>query len=77
LPGLHEQYISISWRQVLGSATRSVVGDGIGILTGAGIASYLTLPRPADLALEYALGFGFGWSIFSGAVQSHGTDRAN
>lgn len=39
-------------------------GDGLGILVGATIAAYLTLSRPADIALEYALGFGFGWTIF-------------
>jgi hypothetical protein len=64
LPGLHERYIAVRWRQVLGSTMHCVAGDGIGILAGAVIASYLTLSRPADIALEYALGFGFGWTIF-------------
>jgi len=41
-----------------------VAGDGLGILAAALIASLLRLPRAADIALEYALGFGFGWSIF-------------
>jgi hypothetical protein len=31
---------------------------------GAAVASYLTLSRPLDIALEYGLGFGFGWTIF-------------
>lgn len=64
LPELHEQYIAVRWRQVLGSTMHCVAGDGVGILAGAVIAAYLTLSRPADIALEYALGFGFGWSIF-------------
>ncbi|MBI1201925.1 MAG: DUF4396 domain-containing protein [Rhodopseudomonas sp.] len=64
LPGLHEQYIAVRWRQVLGSTMHCVAGDGVGILAGAVIASYLTLSRPAGITLEYALGFGFGWSIF-------------
>ncbi len=64
LPGLHERYIAVRWRQVLGSTMHCVAGDGIGILAGAAVASYLTLSRPADIALEYGLGFGFGWTIF-------------
>ncbi len=64
LPGLHEQYVAARWRQVLGSTMHCVAGDGIGILAGAAIGSVLTLPQFADIALEYALGFGFGWTIF-------------
>lgn len=64
LSGLHERYIATRWRQVLGSTVHCVAGDGLGILAGAVIASYLTLSRPVDIALEYALGFGFGWTIF-------------
>jgi hypothetical protein len=64
LPGLHEQYVSARWRQVLGSTMHCVAGDGLGILVGATIASFLALPYLADLALEYVLGFLFGWTIF-------------
>lgn len=64
LPGLHERYIATRWRQVLGSAMHCVAGDGLGILAGAAVASYLTLSRRVDIALEYGLGFGFGWTIF-------------
>jgi hypothetical protein len=64
LPGLHEQYVAARWRQVLGSTMHCVAGDGVGILVGAAIASFLTLPHLADIALEYVLGFGFGWTIF-------------
>ncbi len=64
LSRLHERYIAARWRQVLGSTMHCVAGDGLGILVGAAIAAYLTLSRPADIALEYTLGFGFGWTIF-------------
>jgi len=64
LPGLHERYVAVRWRQVLGSTMHCVAGDGIGILAGAVVASLFHLPKVADIALEYALGFGFGWSIF-------------
>lgn len=64
LPDGHEQYVSTKWRQVLGSSMHCVAGDGVGILAGAVIGSILTLSRPGDIALEYVLGFGFGWTIF-------------
>lgn len=64
LPGLHSMYVSIRWRQVLGSTMHCVAGDGLGILAGAVIGSLLHLPPPAHIALEYVLGFGFGWTIF-------------
>ncbi|MEP6540161.1 MAG: DUF4396 domain-containing protein [Bryobacteraceae bacterium] len=38
--------------------------DGLGILVGAVIAWLFHLPTGADVALEYALGFAFGWSVF-------------
>ena len=64
LPGLHERYVATRWRQVLGSTMHCVAGDGVGILTGAVVASLFDLSRTTDIALEYALGFAFGWSIF-------------
>jgi hypothetical protein len=64
LERLHERYIVARWRQVLGSTMHCVAGDGLGILVGATIAAYYTFSRPVDIALEYALGFGFGWTIF-------------
>ena len=64
LPGMHERYVAARWRQVMGSTMHCVAGDGAGILTGAVIASLFRLPEAADIALEYALGFGFGWSVF-------------
>lgn len=64
LPGLHERYVSARWRQVLGSTMHCVAGDGVGILAGAVIGALIALPILADMALEYVLGFAFGWTIF-------------
>src|ERR1700752_416012 len=41
LPGAHEQFVSVRWRQVLGSTMHCVAGDGVGILAAAVIASSL------------------------------------
>jgi hypothetical protein len=64
LPDTHEQFVSATWRQVLGSTMHCVAGDGVGILAGAVIGWLFVLPAPIAIALEYALGFGFGWAIF-------------
>jgi hypothetical protein len=64
LPGTHEQYTAARWRQTLGSTMHCVAGDGVGILVGAVLSSLLGLTGLADVALEYVLGFGFGWTIF-------------
>jgi hypothetical protein len=64
LPGLHERYVAVRWRQVLGSTMHCVAGDGIGILVGAVISSILALNGLSEVLLEYLLGFAFGWTIF-------------
>jgi len=64
LPGLHERYVAARWRQTLGSTMHCVAGDGVGILAGAVLANALGLAGPAEIVVEYALGFAFGWMIF-------------
>src|SRR5918994_518309 len=64
LPGTHEQYTAAQWRQTLGSTMHCVAGDGVGILAGAVLASVLGITGPAEMILEYVLGFAFGWTIF-------------
>ncbi len=64
LPGLHEKYTAVRWRQVLGSTMHCVAGDGLGIVAGAILGGIVQLPGPTEIALEYLLGFGFGWTIF-------------
>lgn len=64
LPGIHEQYVHATWKQVLGSTMHCAAGDGLGIITGAAIGSILHLNPIIDIALEYTLGFGFGWLFF-------------
>lgn len=64
LKGTHEQYVSATWRQVLGSTMHCAAGDGLGIIAGAAFGALLSLSPWGDFALEYALGFGFGWAFF-------------
>ena len=39
IKGTHEQYVSVRWRQVLGSTMHCAAGDGIGIIVGAAIGA--------------------------------------
>ena len=64
LPGTHEQYTAARWRQTLGSTMHCVAGDGVGILAGAVLSRVLGITGPAEMILEYVLGFAFGWTIF-------------
>ena len=64
IKGTHEIYVAARWKQVLGSTMHCAAGDGIGIIAGAVIASFLTLSALQDFTLEYILGFGFGWAFF-------------
>jgi hypothetical protein len=64
LRGTHEEYVSVRWRQVLGSTMHCAAGDGIGIIVGAAIGAGLALAFWPDFLLEYLLGFGFGWAYF-------------
>lgn len=64
LPGLHERYTAARWRPTLGSTMHCVAGDGLGILAGAVISSVVGIAGLAEVAVEYVLGFGFGWTIF-------------
>lgn len=64
LTGLHERYVAVRWRQVLGSTMHCVAGDGAGILGGAILGSFLSFTGAVDITVEYILGFGFGLMIF-------------
>jgi hypothetical protein len=64
LPGTHERYVAARWRQVLGSTMHCVAGDGVGILAGAVLSSIVGLSGLIEVAVEYILGFAFGWTIF-------------
>ena len=64
LKEIHETFVAVRWRQVLGSTMHCAAGDGIGIIVGAALAARWHLPALADLTFEYILGFGFGWMIF-------------
>jgi hypothetical protein len=51
-------------KQALGSTVHCLGGDATGIIFAAAVTATLGLPMLTDVAIEYALGFGFGLLIF-------------
>jgi len=64
LPGTHERFVAAKWRQVVGSTSHCVAGDGIGILAAASVTGLLKLSDAPSVLIEYTAGFLFGWTIF-------------
>jgi hypothetical protein len=62
--GIHEEYVSVRWRQVMASTMNCAAGDGIGIIVGAATGAGFGLNFWPDFVLEYVLGFEFGWMYF-------------
>lgn len=50
-----------------------VAGDGLG-LSRARFAARVSMPPLAGIALEYLLGFGFGWTIFQALFMKRISD---
>jgi hypothetical protein len=73
LPGLYEQYVVVRWRQTLRSTMHCVAG--VGLLAGAVLARMLRLGGLLEVALEYELGFAFGWTVFQALLQAHDPNR--
>ena len=64
IKGTHAQYVSVTWRQVLGSTMHCAAGDGLGIIIGSAIGLLVGLAVVPNFFLGYVLGFSFGWAYF-------------
>ncbi|MDA8194974.1 MAG: DUF4396 domain-containing protein [Thermaerobacter sp.] len=71
LPGTHEAFVQVAWRQVLGSTLHCVAGDGVGIVVAAAMAAWGQWPLGWSLVAEYGAGFLFGWTIFQALFMRH------
>ena len=60
-PGTFESYVAVLWCQIVGSTMHCVVGDGVGILVADSALVSFHMPKGIDLAVEYVVGFAFGW----------------
>ena len=72
LPGTHDQFIAVHWKQTVGSIMHCVAGDATGIIVAAAALYYFSYPNGIDLVVEYLTAFAFGLFIFQ-ALFMHGT----
>jgi len=64
LPGTHDQFINVHWKQTVGSLIHCVAGDATAIIFTAAILYYFELPNGIELIIEYSAAYLFGLFIF-------------
>jgi len=64
IPGMHDAFINVHWKQTVGSLLHCVAGDATGIIFSAVIVFHFGLPNGIDLIIEYLSAFIVGLFIF-------------
>ncbi len=64
MPGTHDQFIDVHWKQAVGSLIHCVAGDATAIIIMAAILHYFELPNGIEVIIEYAAAYLFGLFIF-------------
>jgi Domain of unknown function (DUF4396) len=64
MPGTHDQFIDVHWKQALGSEIHCVAGDATAIIIAAAVLHYFPLPNGLEAIVEYAAAYLFGLFIF-------------
>ncbi len=71
---VHHQYVTTTFRKVVGSAIHCVGGDGLGIMTAMVVARVIRVSFWQEFWFEYIVGFAFGWFIFQALSMSKMAD---
>lgn len=64
LPGTHDQFINVHWKQSVGSLIHCVAGDATAIIFMAAILHYFDVPNGIEVIIEYTAAYLFGLFIF-------------
>ncbi len=64
MPGMHDAFINVHWKQAVGSLLHCVAGDATGIIFSAVVVYHFGLPNGLDLSIEYLCAFIVGLFIF-------------
>ena len=64
MPGMHDAFINVHWKQAVGSLLHCVAGDATGIIFSAVVVYHFGLPNGLDLSIEYLAAFIVGLFIF-------------
>ena len=68
---VHHEFVSDTWKKVVGSDIHCVGGDGLGIMSAMVITRMLGFPFWPEFWTEYAVGFTFGWFVFQIPAMRH------
>jgi hypothetical protein len=61
---VHHEFVTDTWKKVLGSDIHCVGGDGLGIMSAMVITRLVGFPFWPEFWTEYVVGFAFGWFVF-------------
>ncbi|NGX27380.1 MAG: hypothetical protein K940chlam6_01314 [Chlamydiae bacterium] len=64
MPGTHDQFINVHWKQAVGSLIHCVAGDATAIIIMAAFLHYVEVPNGIEVIIEYAAAYLFGLLIF-------------
>lgn len=67
----HSEFVSATWKKVVGSDIHCVGGDGLGIMSAMVVTRLLGLSFWTEFWIEYAAGFVFGWFVFQVPSMRH------
>lgn len=68
---VHHEFVSDTWRKVVGSDIHCVGGDGLGIMSAMVITRSMGISFWPEFWIEYVVGFLFGWFLFQATAMRH------
>lgn len=64
LPGTHDQFINVHWKQAFGSEIHCIAGDATAIIIAAAVMGFFEVPNGIEAIIEYVAAWLFGLLIF-------------
>jgi hypothetical protein len=68
---VHHEFVSNTWKKVIGSDIHCVGGDGLGIMSAMVVTRLLDFSFWPEFWTEYVVGFLFGWFLFQATAMRH------
>ena len=68
---VHHEFVTGTWKKVVGSDIHCVGGDGLGIMSAMVITRILGFQFWPEFWTEYVVGFAFGWFVFQIPAMRH------
>ncbi|MGV8892355.1 MAG: DUF4396 domain-containing protein [Burkholderiaceae bacterium] len=68
---VHHEFVTHTWKKVVGSDIHCVGGDGLGIMSAMVITRVFGFSFWPEFWTEYVVGFAFGWFVFQIPAMRH------